>query len=128
MAQPGPKTNPWHIAAGVIFILLWALVHLALFYMVAAGGIVADVFLSIIRSILFPGTNSIAQPEPFTWIPALQFGLSLTGLAALPLTLSFFLSRRRKLLLLASIVAFVLGVLAGFYALVVFVSQALGGG
>lgn len=117
--------NPWLVAGGVVFILLWALVHVALFYVLAAGGIVSEIFLVILRSVMLPGTAQTPASGSFVWVPALQACLGLTGLAGLPAGLAFFLKRKRKPLLLSSAAVFLLGLVVGFFSILAFLSHGL---
>jgi hypothetical protein len=123
MTTTKPPINPWLVAAGIAFTFVWATAHVILYIFAAGGGIISELLLGILRAVMFPGTTQGAQPENLLWIPWLQAGLVLTGLAGLPLGLAFFLSSWRLWLLLSAAVVMILGLLVGCYSLFVLVSQ-----
>jgi len=124
MTNTKAPINPWLVVAGVAFILTWGAAHVGLYLFAAAGGIISEVLLGILRSVMFPGTTQGVQPESLLWIPWLKAGLVLTGLAGLPMGLSFFLSSQRLVLLLSAAVVMILGLLIGCYSLFILVSTA----
>lgn len=125
MTAEEKATNPWLIAGGVVFLLIWTLVHVALFYVLAAGGIVSEIFLTILRSVMLPGTSQTPASGNFVWIPALQACLILTGLSGLPAGLAVFFERKRKILLLTSAATFLLGLLVGLLSILAVISHGL---
>lgn len=118
-------TSPWLIACGVLFMILWALIHAALFYALAAGGIVSEILLTILRSVLLPGTADTPASDNFVWLPALKACLILTGFSGLPAGFAFFLKRKRKILLLSSVITFLLGLLVAFLSILALLSNGL---
>ena len=107
----------WLTVTGIAFIAGWIAVHVCLFYLICGGGIVTDILLNILRTVMFPGTANSPNPEMFSWIPSMQAGLILSGAAGVPAGLAFFWRGRRGVLLLSFVVAFVLGILCDFYAI-----------
>lgn len=110
--------------AGIAFIAIWIVVHVCLFYLICAQGIVLDVLLAVLRSIMFPGTSNSPNPDMLNWIPGMQAGMILSGAAGIPAGLAFFWRGRRGVLLLSFVVAFVLGILCDLYALYTMASSA----
>jgi len=107
----------WLTVTGIAFIAGWIAVHVCLFYVVCGGGIVTDILLNILRSVMFPGTANSPNPEIFSWIPSMRAGLILSGFAGVPAGLAFFWRGRRGVLLLSFVVAFVLGILFDIHAI-----------
>ncbi|TSA33586.1 MAG: hypothetical protein D4R65_07450 [Verrucomicrobiaceae bacterium] len=107
----------WLTIAGISFIAIWIVVHVCLFYLICAEGIVMDVLLNILRAVMFPGTSNSPNPDILNWIPFLQAGLILSGVAGVPAGLAFFWRGQRGVLLLSFVIAFVLGILFDLYAI-----------
>jgi len=122
-----PARDKWLLASGLVFIAGWVAVHVALFYLFFAGGMVMDILLRIARSILLPGTSVAGpgQPEIFGWGPFLQAGVILAGAAGIPAGLAFFWRRRRRALLWGFGFLFLAGLLLELYALFAIVLSVL---
>lgn len=107
---PGP--GMWRIVGGISFMLGWALLHVILFYALAVSGILVDILLVLIKSVMFPGASHTAAGahEVLGWESQLRTGLILAGMAGLPGGLAFFMAARRRLLW----GGFLLLLLAGF--------------
>ena len=98
-----PPASPGvgRIIAGILIIVIWELVHVVLFYLIFASGLLIQLFLGMLRSILFPGdTRSInLQDDWFGWTGLLVVGLSIVGAAGVALGLRLFWQSRRRVLL-----------------------------
>lgn len=93
-------TSTGRIVTGIAFILGWGVVHLVLFYLFFASGIVVDVLLSVVKSVMFPGASlpGKAAHELLGWSGILQTGLIIAGAAGIPGGLAFFCNEWRKFL------------------------------
>lgn len=101
---------------GVAIIVAWITVAVVLFYTIAVSGILAEVFLAILRPILFPGTSG-SQPDALTWIPSMRVSLILAGAAGIPAGLAIFWKSCRTPLLGAFALLLLSGLLCGLYSL-----------
>ena len=77
------------ITAGISLAVVWAAAHWVMFYLVAAGGILTDFALLLIRAIMFPGWKAPASATDFAWSVPLEVGfirvfwiVFLAGIAA----------------------------------------------
>ncbi|MDZ4290038.1 MAG: hypothetical protein U0984_18880 [Prosthecobacter sp.] len=122
-ATPTPGTG--QVIGGIVFIVVWALVHVVLFYLFFASGVLVDIMLKIVRSIMFPGeSRTLTGDEVFGWTGILQTGLILAGAAGVPRGLAIFWRSRRKLLLRCFWIAFFAGVFCELYAVYMLLAAA----
>jgi hypothetical protein len=119
-----PRSGAGRIVAGIAIAGVWAAAHWVLFYLVAAGGILTDLALVIIRSIMFPGWTAPASATEFAWSVPLEAGFILAGAAGVPLGASLIWRQRAKLLRRIFWVVFLAGIAAGLFALFNFISSA----
>lgn len=122
-----PAHNIWLPILGIVFIVVWIGSAVVLFYIFGGGGIVADVLLAIVRSVMFPGTANQSRPEMLDWIPSMRIGMILAGAAGIPAGLAIFWQSWRKSLLLGFTAAFLAGVLVLLYSLYTLLSSAFSG-
>jgi len=118
------RSSASHIIAGISIAVGWAAAHWVLFYLVAAGGILTDLALLLIRSIMFPGWKAAASATDFAWSVPLEAGFILAGAAGVPLGASLIWRQRAKLLRRIFWVVFLAGIAAGLFALFNFISSA----
>lgn len=123
-ATHAQKFKTGQVIAGVSLIVVWGLVHIVLFYLIAGGGIVVAVFLQAILSILFPGRSLAAGADVMGWIVPLQVGLTLGGIAGIPAGLAIFWKEHRKLLWSLFGVSFLGAAIFDIYAVVRLFSEA----
>lgn len=119
------KISGWLIAGTGAFLFFWAVFHVALFYLLFANGVILEIFLGILRQVMVPGSAQGPRPEVFSWVPAFQTGVIVSGLAGLPTGLAISWKSKRKILLLIGAGLFVLGLLAGALAIVLLLNSAL---
>ncbi len=118
------KPNTAWIIAGIVFILIWLGAHYILYILSGAGGIVAELLLTILRGTQLPGTMNPARPMQ-AWIPFLQTAVLLSGSAGVLAGLAFFWRTRRRLLLILAPVLFLLALPVGGYAIYVLLADSL---
>jgi hypothetical protein len=107
----------------------WVLIHVILFYAFAVSGFLADLMLSIIKAIMFPGASiNSAQGahEMLAWEGHLRTGLILAGAAGLPGGLAMILPSRRKLLWLGFWLLLLAGLAYEISAFGILISNAFG--
>ncbi|MFZ4774186.1 MAG: hypothetical protein ACOYM3_02405 [Terrimicrobiaceae bacterium] len=124
-APRSPAYSPWPVVGGTLFIIAWVLMALILFYLIFANGLILELLLNILRSVMVPGTTHSPRPEMLGWVPAMQAAIILAGAAGIPAGLAFFWRGRRKALLLGFATALVLGALCGIYAVYLLISSAI---
>ena len=112
------------ITAGISLAVAWAAAHWVMFYLVAAGGILTDFALLLIRAIMFPGWKAPASATDFAWSVPLEVGFILAGAAGVPLGASLIWRQRAKLLRRVFWIVFLAGIAAGLFALFNFFSSA----
>jgi len=129
---PASKTNSapstGRIVIGVTFIVVWLLVHVALFYLFLTSGMLTDLLLYFARMIMFPG--GAQQPDGtqlFNWGGTLQAGLIVAGAAGIPAGLAIFWRSRRKMLLWMFAGALLAGLLIEIYAVYTLFANAFSG-
>jgi hypothetical protein len=121
--------NPWRVVLGISFIVVWVTVHVVLFYLLGAGGIVIEAMLGVAKSVVLPGLamNPGSQTEVFTWVPAFEAALALAGFAGIPAGLAIFWQSRRKVLLWTFGISLFLGVAGILYAIFLLISATFAG-
>ena len=120
-----PARSPWPVVGGTFFIIVWVLLAWALFFLIFANGLILELLLNILRSVMVPGTAHSPRAEMRGWVPAMQAAIVLAGAAGIPAGLAFFWRDRRKALLLGFATALALGALSGIYAVYLLVSSAI---
>lgn len=120
-----PVRSPWPVVGGTLFIIAWVLIAWALFFLVFANGLILELLLNILRSVMVPGTAHSPRPEMLGWLPAMQAAIILAGAAGIPAGLAFFWRGRRKALLAGFATALVLGAVCGAYAVYLLISSAI---
>jgi hypothetical protein len=115
------------VVCGILFFLVWAVVHVILFYSFFISGVIVDILITLIRSICLPGTviNQSSAPLSMNWLGFLVTGLSIAGAAGIPGGLAFFWKSRRRTLWSIFWVALILGALfeiGALYSLVMSIS------
>ena len=118
----GPSTGL--IIAGIVFMLVWVAAHYVLFLFTFAGGMLADILLTIFRGTQLPGTMNPPRPV-LTWVPVLQAAVILSGSAGLPAGLAFFWRAKRGWLLIAAAVLLFLALPCAFYSVYVLLTTAM---
>ena len=113
------------ITAGISLAVVWAAAHWVMFYLVAAGGILTDFALLLIRAIMFPGWKAPASATDFAWSVPLEVGFILAGAAGVPLGASLIWRQRAKLLRRVFWIVFLAGIAAVLFALFNFFSSAI---
>jgi len=111
-----PDKSAWPVVVGTGLIVAWIAVAVLLFYTIAVSGLLVEIFVAIIRPILFPGTSG-SQPDMLTWLPSMRVGLILAGAAGIPAGLSIFWRNRRTGLLGSFAILLLAGLLCGLYSL-----------
>ena len=86
--EPPFKTG--QVIAGVSLTVVWVILHVVLFYLLAASGIIFVAFLESILTFLFPGRSLNNPMGSLDWILPLQVGLTLGGIAGIPAGLAIF--------------------------------------
>ncbi len=124
-APRSPARSPWPVVGGTFFIIVWVLLAWALFFLIFANGLILELLLNILRSVMVPGTAHSPRAEMLGWVPAMQAAIVLAGAAGIPAGLAFFWRDRRKALLLGFATALALGALSGIYAVYLLVSSAI---
>jgi len=124
-ASQRPTRSPWPFVGGTLFIIAWGLIAWLLFYLLFVNGLVLEILLNILRSVMVPGSASSPRPEMLGWVPAMQVAIILAGAAGIPAGLAFFWRDRRKALLLGFATALVLSVFCGIYALYLLIASAI---
>jgi len=114
--EPPFKTG--HVIAGVSLTVVWVILHVILFYLLAASGIIFVAFLESILTFLFPGLSLNNPMGSLDWILPLQVGLTLGGIAGIPAGLAIFWRARRKLLWTLFGVAFLGALIFEIYSVV----------
>jgi hypothetical protein len=122
--QPPPR-SPWPVVGGTLFIIAWVIIAWILFYLFIVNGLILEMLLNILRSVMVPGSASSPRPEMLGWVPAMQSAIILGGAAGLPAGLAFFWRGRRKALLLGFVTALVLSVVCGIYAFYLLIASAI---
>jgi len=120
-----PALSPWPAVGGALFIIAWALIAWVLFYLIFANGLILEVLLNILRSVMVPGTTHSPRPEMLGWVPAMQAAILLAGAAGIPAGLAIFWRGRRKVLLLSFAAALTLGAVCGAYAVFLLISSSI---
>jgi hypothetical protein len=115
----------WPIIGGIAFILLWIATHVGLFYLIFAQGFILEIFLNIVRSVMVPGTADTPRPEMFSWAPAMQIALTLSGLSGTVGGLAFFWRPHRKRLLLGCGAGLLIAAVCGIYSFYLLFAAAL---
>jgi len=118
------RSSAGHIIAGIAIAVGWPAAHWVLFYLVAVGGILTDVALLLIRSIMFPGWKAPESATDFAWSVPLEAGFILAGAAGVPLGASLIWRQRAKLLRRIFWVVFLAGIATGLFAFFNFISSA----
>ena len=98
VADAVPKVKAGSVFGGVAFMVFWAVGHVVLFYGLAVSGILIDVFLAILKSVMLPGKASTGAHEMLGWEGTLRAGLIVAGVAGIPGGMAMFGGVRRKLL------------------------------
>ncbi len=114
--EPPFKTG--QVIAGVSLTVVWVILHVVLFYLLAASGIIFVAFLESILTFLFPGRSLNNPMGSLDWILPLQVGLTLGGIAGIPAGLAIFWRARRKLLWTLFGVAFLGALIFEIYSVV----------
>lgn len=97
VADAGPKVKAGSVFLGVAFMVFWAVVHVVLFYGLAVSGILIDVFLAILKSVMLPGKASSGAHEMMGWEGTLKAGLIAAGVAGIPGGMAMFGGEQRRL-------------------------------
>ena len=118
------RSSAGRIIAGISIAVVWAAAFWAMFYVVAVGGILTDIALLLVRSIMFPGWKAPASAADFAWSMPLEAGFILAGAAGVPLGASLIWRQRDRLLRRIFWVVFLAGIAAGLFALYRFLSSA----
>jgi len=115
------------IFAGISLIAGWVLVHVVLFYLIFVSSFLLEMFWSIARSILFPGSSRdmVIDSETSLWATLLTIGLWLGGAAGVPLGLRVFWRGRAPVLKRLFWITLIAAVLFDVGALVTLVKSAL---
>ena len=98
VADAGPKVKAGSVLGGVAFMVLWGVGHVVLFYGLAVSGILIDVFLAILKSVMLPGKASTGAHEMMGWEGTLKAGLIVAGVSGIPGGMAMFGGVRRKVL------------------------------
>jgi hypothetical protein len=98
VADAVPKVKAGSVFGGVAFMVFWAVGHVVLFYGMAVSGILIDVFLGVLKSVMLPGKASTGAHEMMGWEGTLRAGLIVAGVAGIPGGMAMFGGERRKLL------------------------------
>ena len=118
-ANPGAG----RIIAAILTILVWAGVHLVLFYLVFASGFFIDLALRMLRSILMNDSRAMGEMS-LAWAVPLQIGMILTGLSGVPGGLAIVWSVRRRALVWTFCITFAIGVSFEIFALLTMLGAA----
>jgi hypothetical protein len=95
----------------------WIFTHIILFYLLFTSGVLLEIFVILVKSILFNGGTAKGNPQDvFGWAGPLQAGLTATGTAGIPLGLAIFWRNRRKTLLRLFWIALAVGIGLDVYA------------
>jgi len=122
---PPPAPGIGRIIAGLAFMVVWALAHVVLFYLMGVGGILTQAFVLLLKAFLFPGTSQTAGPAALEWTVMLTAGTSLAGAAGVPAGLAIIWRHRRKMLMRYFWLAMLAGIVCELIAFGTFVSGAL---
>jgi hypothetical protein len=121
-----PATRPsfGRIFAGLSFTLGWVALHFVLFYVLAGGGLVLNVLLSLAKSIMFPGKNFTENLSFDAWSTPLAIGVISAGIAGVQAGIAIvWRNKRIKMMLLFWVLLFA-GVAFELYALISFIAAA----
>ncbi|MCX6972091.1 MAG: hypothetical protein NTV93_18345 [Verrucomicrobia bacterium] len=110
MSESPATPGAGRIIGSIAAILVWAGVHLVLFYLVFASGFFIDLFLRMLRTILMNDSRAMGEMS-LAWAVPLQIGMILTGLSGVPGGLAIVWSQRRRALVWTFFIAFAIGVL-----------------
>jgi hypothetical protein len=122
-----PRFQTGQVIAGISLTVIWAFLHVVLFYLVAVSGIIFVAFLEGVLTFLFPGRAMTSPVISLDWILPLQIGLTLGGLAGVPAGLAIFWRGRRKQLWTLFGVTLFGALIFEIYAVVRFFSEAFNG-
>ena len=98
VADAGPKVKAGSVFGGVAFMVFWGVVHVVLFYGLAVSGILIDVFLAILKSVMLPGKASTGAPAMMGGEGTVKAGLIVAGVSGSPGGMAMFGGVRRKVL------------------------------
>lgn len=104
------RPSAWRIVGGLSFLLAWAVIHYLIFLLLAGGGFVIELLLSIVKSIMFPGKKFTEHLDISTWTTTLTVGVIIAGLAGIPATMAIIRQRLRKTMILWFLIAMIVGI------------------
>ena len=125
MAPPLP-TTPGRIVLGLVITAAWIAAHYVLFYAFAISGVLAELFVAFVKSILVNDQSyfGTGTHQWWAWDGALIWGVSIAGGAGIPLGFSRFMNSHHKKLMSAFWLTWIIGGALELYALTVFLSKA----
>ena len=126
---PPPPASAGRNFLGLVIMAAWIAAHVVLFYAFAVSGILAEMFVGFVKSILvsdrsFFGTTT---HQWWAWDGALKWGVTVAGAAGVPLGLSRFWNLQRQKLMSTFWLLWITGGALELYALTIFLSRALMG-
>ena len=124
--SPDARPSLGRIVGSVSFIFGWVVLHYVLFFLLAGGGVVLEVLLSIVKTFLFPGRSLHEQHLDITaWSTSLTVGVVIAGLAGIPAGLAILWKHKRKIMMRTFWIAILVGIAFELYALISFIGSAL---
>ncbi|MCX6552556.1 MAG: hypothetical protein NTY02_16390 [Acidobacteria bacterium] len=123
--EPAPAPGVGRIVAGLSVIIVWACAHVVLFFLLGASGVIMELFLMLLKAVMFPGASQTAIAPTFAWDWMLKLGTILAGAAGVPAGLAVMWRHRRKALLRYFWLLLLAGIVCEVIAFGTFISGAL---
>ena len=113
--------NKGKIFGGMVIMAAWIFLHVVLFYLFAGSGVLVEIFVGFVKTILLNDNNAFPSIG-HAWEGTLKTGLVLAGSAGIPLGLAKFWITYQKRLKKAFWLFLILGILFEIYALSILIS------